>query len=78
MTNNGSGNAEWEAWCERCAQRIAAYDAAITVAEARKLARDVYAFERTRAMGPDRAAEFITLEMTRPDRGPFERRAVPR
>jgi hypothetical protein len=69
---------EWEAWCERCARRLAELDDAITTAEARRLAKDVYAFERTRAMGPDSAAEFIAHEMTRPDRGPFERRAAPR
>jgi hypothetical protein len=40
--------------------------------------KDVYAFERTGAMGPDHAAEFIVREMTRPDRGAFERRNRPR
>ncbi len=73
-----TGTAEWEAWCDRCAQRLAELDDAITTAEARRLAKDVYAFERTRAMGPDSAAEFVALEMSRPDRGPFERRAAPR
>ena len=65
-------------WCERCAQRIEALDRQLSPAEARRLARDVYAFERTQAMGPVDAAEFIAVEMTRPDRGPFERRAVAR
>ncbi len=72
------GALEWDAWCERCARRLAALDDAMTTAEARRLAKDVYAFERTRAMGPDNAAEFVAHEMTRPDRGPFERRAAPR
>jgi hypothetical protein len=76
--NNETGTTDWEAWCDRCAQRLAELDDAITTAEARRLAKDVYAFERTRAMGPDSAAEFIAVEMSRPDRGPFERRTAPR
>jgi hypothetical protein len=75
---NDTGTADWEAWCDRCAQRLTELDEAITTAEARRLAKDVYAFERTRAMGPDSAAEFVALEMSRPDRGPFERRSAPR
>ena len=46
--------------------------------EAERLAKDVYEFERTRAMPPEAAAEFISTEMARPDRAPFERRATPR
>ena len=46
--------------------------------EAERLAKDVYAFERTRAMSPEAAAEFISVEMARPDRAPFERRMQPR
>jgi hypothetical protein len=69
---------DFEAWCERCARRIGELDEQITQAEAKRLARDVYAFERTRAMGPVSAAEFVAVEMTRPDRGPFERRSVAR
>ena len=65
-------------WCDRCARRIGELDEGITQAEAKKLAQDLYAFERTRAMGPIDAAEFVAVEMSRPDRGPFERRAVPR
>lgn len=69
---------DFEAWCERCALRIGELDEQITQSEAKRLARDVYAFERTRAMGPVSAAEFVALEMKRPDRGPFERRSAPR
>ena len=69
---------EFDAWCERCAHRLGEIDDQLTIAEARRLARDVYAFERTRAMDPSQAAEFVAVEMTRSDRGPFERRAVAR
>ncbi|HZV92495.1 MAG TPA: hypothetical protein VFF72_04715 [Caldimonas sp.] len=69
---------DFDAWCERCARRLGEIYDQLTIAEARRLARDVYAFERTRAMDPSRAAEFVAVEMTRPDRGPFERRAVAR
>jgi hypothetical protein len=66
------------AWCIRCAQRISELDPDISRIEAERLAKDVYAFERTRAMSPEAAAEFISVEMARPDRAPFERRATPR
>jgi hypothetical protein len=78
MTHDEREAADFEAWCERCALRIGELDNQITLAEAKRLARDVYAFERTRAMGPVSAAEFVAVEMNRPDRGPFERRSVAR
>jgi hypothetical protein len=62
-------------WRSRCAQRIAELDRDISRSEAERLAKDVYAFERTRAMTPEGAAEFISIEMARPDRAPFERRS---
>ena len=65
-------------WRSRCAQRIAELDRDISRMEAERLARDIHAFERTRAMTPEAAAEFVSIEMTRPDRAPFERRAQPR
>ena len=66
------------AWRARCALRIAELDQDISRSEAERLAKDVYAFERTRAMSPEAAAEFISVEMARPDRAPFERRMQPR
>jgi len=65
-------------WRNRCARRIAELDQDITRIEAERLARDVYAFERTRAMSPEDAAEFVAIEMSRPDRAPFERRSAAR
>ncbi len=65
-------------WRNRCAQRIGELDNELSRIEAERLARDVYAFERTRAMSPEAAAEFVAVEMSRPDRAPFERRATAR
>lgn len=65
-------------WRTRCAQRIAELDQELSRIEAERLARDVWAFERTRAMSPEAAAEFVAIEMSRPDRAPFERRATAR
>ena len=65
-------------WRNRCAQRIAEIDQDLSRIEAERLAKDVWAFERTRAMSPEAAAEFVAVEMSRPDRAPFERRATAR
>jgi len=65
-------------WRSRCAQRMAELDPDLTRSEAERLAVDIHAFERTRAMEPEAAAEFVSIEMSRPDRAPFERRSVPR
>ena len=65
-------------WRDRCARRISELDQDITRIEAERLAKDVYAFERTRAMSPEEAAEFVAIEMSRPDRAPFERRSAAR
>ena len=65
-------------WCERCAARIMTIDDEIHDADARRLAREVHAFERTRAMSPEAAADFIASEMGRENRGRFERRIVAR
>ena len=67
-----------ETWRSRCARRIAELDPDLTRSEAERLAKDVHAFERTRAMAPEAAAEFVSVEMSRPDRAPFERRSVAR
>ncbi|MDQ2928036.1 MAG: hypothetical protein ABI330_03755 [Caldimonas sp.] len=78
MANDEREALDFEAWCERCARRIGELDEQISMVEAKRLARDVYSFERTRAMGPVSAAEFVAVEMSRPDRGPFERRSAAR
>ena len=65
-------------WCVRCAQRLADLDDAIVPEEALEMAKDLFEFERTRAMAPERAADFVAAEMANADRKPFERRAVDR
>jgi hypothetical protein len=65
-------------WRSRCAQRMAELDPDLTRSEAERLAKDVHAFERTRAMDPEAAAEFVSIEMSRPERAPFERRSASR
>ena len=65
-------------WRSRCARRIAELDPDLTRSEAERLAGDLHAFERTAAMSPEDAAEFVSIEMSRPERAPFERRARPR
>lgn len=67
-----------EQWCERCANRFMALDPNLAASDAQQTAQDVYSFERTRAMTPEAAADFVVSEMSRPDRARFERRAVDR
>jgi hypothetical protein len=67
-----------ETWRSRCAQRMSELDPDLTRSEAERLAKDVHAFERTRAMSPEAAAEFVSVEMSRPERAPFERRSAAR
>lgn len=65
-------------WCDRCARRIGEIDQQVSRSEAQKIAQDVYGFERTRAMEPAAAAEFVAAEMGREDRERFERRSADR
>jgi hypothetical protein len=65
-------------WLERCASRIVQIDRDIGVNEARRIARDLQAFERTRAMTPEAAVDFVAAELARPMPGRFERRSQPR
>jgi hypothetical protein len=65
-------------WVERCARRISQVDADIAEAEARRLAREFHRFERTRAMDPEAAVDFLARELSNPERGPLERRRTHR
>ena len=67
-----------DVWLERCARRIAQVEGGIADDEARRIARAMKSFERTAAMAPEAAVEFVASEMARPDRGRFERRTAPR
>jgi hypothetical protein len=66
------------AWVERCAHRITQLDPELAFYEAKELADDLRAFERTRAMDPEAAADFVADQLARPDRPRFERRLVSR
>lgn len=65
-------------WRDRCAQRIGQIEPDLPPLEARGLAEELYAFERTRAMAPDAAADFVASEMGRTERTRFERRGAAR
>ena len=65
-------------WLQRCANRIAEVDRDIAADEARHIALEMQAFERTRAMAPEAAVDFVVTELARPVPGRFERRAQPR
>ncbi|MBC7730990.1 MAG: hypothetical protein H7306_03695 [Bacteriovorax sp.] len=64
-------------WIERCALRIMQIDQNIADAEAIDLARDIARFERTAAMAPEAAVDFVASELARPAPR-FERRAASR
>jgi len=65
-------------WLDRCANRIVEVDRAIDVREAKDIARDLQAFERTAVMAPEAAVDFVAAELSRGQRTHFERRATPR
>ena len=65
-------------WRDRCARRIAEIEPDLALAETRALAQELHAFERTRVMAPEAAADFVASEMGRPERARFERRGPAR
>lgn len=67
-----------DVWLQRCARRINQVEHDITGDEARRIARELKSFERTGAMPPEAAVDFVAREMARPEHGRFERRAAPR
>ena len=67
-----------QVWIERCAHRIAEVQHDIEVEEARRIARDLQSFERTRAMAPEAAVDFVASTLAQPKPARFERRTRPR
>ena len=65
-------------WRERCARRIREIDSNISESEAETVAQDVYDFERTRAMQPEEAADFVAEQMSQAEPPRFERRSKER
>ena len=64
-------------WIRRCAVRITQIDGEVDRVEARSIALALHDFERTRALDPELAVEFVAAELVRPN-PVFERRAAPR
>jgi hypothetical protein len=61
-------------WILACGSRLVGLDASLSLAEAVEIAESLKAFERTGAMEPAAAAEFVAQEMRRPGVPRFERR----
>ena len=64
-------------WIERCARRIVQVDQQIADDEAKGLAHELRHFERTAAMVPEEAVDFVAAELSQ-TAPRFERRAAPR
>jgi hypothetical protein len=64
-------------WIERCASRILQVDHALGQVEAKELARALRRFERTAAMVPEDAVDFVAQELAQPHPR-FERRLAVR
>ncbi len=67
-------SADPKIWRERCMRRIIELDPQLSESEAREIAADFQAFERTGVMEPEAAADFVVSEMSHPDSPRFERR----
>jgi len=67
-----------DVWLDRCARRISEVEQGIEPEEARRLAREIMNFERTGAMPPEAAVEFVASEMRQPEHARLERRTTPR
>ena len=67
-----------EEWRERCARRVRELDREMSESEAQTVAQDVYDFERTRAMQPEEAADFLAAQMSQAEPPRFERRSKKR
>jgi hypothetical protein len=65
-------------WRGRCARRIREIDENMSESEAETVAQDVYDFERTRAMQPEDAADFVAEQMSQAEPPRFERRSKDR
>ena len=65
-------------WLERCARRIAEVEQDIAETEARRIARDLQRFERTAAMPPEAAVDFVAMDMSEADPARVERRRADR
>ena len=62
-------------WVQSCVTRLVALEPQLTVEEAMQIADCIRGFERTGAMDPVAAADFVSAEMQKAQRTRFERRA---
>lgn len=66
------------AWIDRCAARLAELDAELPRDDALRIAGSMHGFERTAAMAPEAAAEFVAAAMRTGGITRFERRGPAR
>jgi len=71
----GGGDTAATEWVQRCATRLVALEAQLSLEDAAQVAASIREFERTGAMDPDAAADFVSAEMRRAQRTRFERRS---
>ena len=76
--STAQGAASANRWILRCAARVVEIDAELSREEALEMARCMHDFERTGAMEPEAAADFVASEMRKSGRTRFERRSAPR
>ena len=62
-------------WIQACVARLVALEPQLSVDEATQIAGCIREFERTGAMDPVAAADFVSAEMQKAQRNRFERRA---
>jgi hypothetical protein len=64
-------------WVERCASHLVKIDPQLSTDEAVGLAAEFFRFQRTAAMAPEAAADFVASELARAQPR-FERRSAAR
>jgi hypothetical protein len=64
-------------WIARCAGQLLRIDPKLSSDEATGLAHEFFAFQRTAAMTPEAAADFVAAELAQAQPR-FERRTAPR
>jgi hypothetical protein len=64
-------------WIARCADRLLQIDPQLSGDEVMGLAQEFFSFQRTAAMSPEAAADFVASELAKAEPR-FERRTTPR
>ena len=77
MTATRSGKLLPADWVKRCIEQIRLVDPDLTEEEAANMAKQLFSFERTAAMRPEDAVEFVVSELASPAPR-FERRSPSR